>query len=74
MDASSTARTSHEESRTAFQEATTRSPDGLLLEIATDGPGFLIDEPANRLGKELRLPTWLEGRRVELEQALAPLS
>jgi glyoxalase family protein len=60
--------------RSYFTSIYFRSPDGLLLEIATDGPGFLIDEPANRLGAELRLPTWLEGRRGELEQALAPLS
>lgn len=43
---------------------------GILFEIATDGPGFLIDESEERLGRTLRLPSWLEDRRDELEQAL----
>jgi glyoxalase family protein len=43
---------------------------GILFEIATDGPGFLIDESEERLGGTLRLPSWLEDRRDELEQAL----
>jgi glyoxalase family protein len=60
--------------RSYFTSIYFRSPDGLLLEIATDGPGFLIDEPPHRLGAELRLPAWLEPRRIELQQSLAPLS
>jgi glyoxalase family protein len=60
--------------RSYFSSIYFRSPDGLLLEIATDGPGFLIDEPPNHLGQQLRLPAWLEERRGELEQALSPLS
>ena len=49
------------------------APDGLLLEIATDGPGFAVDEPADALGRELKLPAWLEPRRAELEAVLTPL-
>jgi glyoxalase family protein len=46
---------------------------GILFEIATDGPGFLIDESVERLGSTLRLPSWLEDRRDELQQALPPI-
>lgn len=60
--------------RTYFQSIYFRAPDGLLLEIATDGPGFSIDEPVDRLGQVLALPAWLEERRPSLEEALAPLS
>jgi glyoxalase family protein len=59
--------------RTYFTSIYFRAPDGLLLEIATDGPGFLIDEPASSLGSELRLPRWLEQRREEIMASLAPL-
>jgi glyoxalase family protein len=59
--------------RTYFTSIYFRAPDGLLLEIATDGPGFLIDEPAGSLGTELRLPAWLEPRRDEILATLAPL-
>ncbi len=50
-----------------------RAPDGLLCEIATDGPGFLVDEPADALGTGLRLPPWLEPEREALEAQLQPL-
>ena len=56
-----------------FQSIYFRAPDGLLLEIATDGPGFAVDEPADALGRELKLPAWLEPRRAELEDVLTPL-
>ena len=59
--------------RTYFTSIYFRAPDGLLLEMATDGPGFLIDEPAGSLGSELRLPHWLEPRREEILASLAPL-
>jgi glyoxalase family protein len=59
--------------RTYFTSIYFRAPDGLLLEIATDDPGFLIDEPAASLGSELRLPAWLEPRRDEIVATLAPL-
>lgn len=48
-------------------------PGGVLFELATDGPGFAIDEPADTLGEHLVLPPWLEPRRAEIEAALPPL-
>ncbi|HEY7898639.1 MAG TPA: glyoxalase, partial [Gemmatimonadaceae bacterium] len=49
-------------------------PGGVLFEIATDGPGFAIDESADTLGEHLVLPPWLEPRRSEIEAALPALS
>ncbi len=60
--------------RSYFQSIYFRAPDGLLLEIATDEPGFLVDEPASSLGSVLRLPEWLEPNRHEIESTLASLS
>ena len=37
-----------------------RTPDGILVEIATDGPGFLVDEPPETPGRGLSPPQWLE--------------
>ena len=48
-------------------------PGGVLFELATDGPGFAIDEPMATLGEHLVLPPWLEPRRSEIEAALPPL-
>ncbi|MHB1194411.1 MAG: VOC family protein [Longimicrobiales bacterium] len=59
--------------RNYFRSIYFRAPDGLLLEIATDGPGFAVDEPAASLGAALKLPAWLEARRSEIERALVPL-
>lgn len=63
--------------RQYFQSIYFRSPDwtsGMLFEIATDGPGFLVDEPEEVLGKALRLPSPLEPRREELESTLPTLT
>jgi len=49
-----------------------REPGGVLFEIATDAPGFLVDESLEELGSRLRLPPWLEGRRDSIERALPP--
>jgi glyoxalase family protein len=57
--------------RTYFRSIYFRAPDGLLFEIATDGPGFGVDEAS--LGSALRLPEWLEEKRPELEAALVAL-
>ena len=46
--------------RQYFKSIYFREPGGVLFEIATDGPGFLIDEPAHALGTSLKLPPWLE--------------
>ncbi|HEX5727029.1 MAG TPA: VOC family protein [Longimicrobiaceae bacterium] len=59
--------------REYFQSIYFRAPDGLLLEIATDGPGFAVDEPEEALGSSLRLPPWLETERGRIEAGLAPL-
>jgi glyoxalase family protein len=59
--------------RQYFRSIYFRAPDGMLFEIATDGPGFTIDEPADALGRELRLPPWLEERRDRIADALTPI-
>ena len=59
--------------RSYFRSIYFRAPDGLLLEIATDGPGFAVDEPAASLGSALKLPSWLEAQRSGIEGALVPL-
>jgi glyoxalase family protein len=59
--------------RSYFKSIYFRSPDGLLHEIATDPPGFAVDEDAAHLGQSLKLPEWLESRRPEISASLAPL-
>lgn len=56
--------------RKYFHSIYFREPGGVLFEIATDPPGFAIDEPADRLGSHLVLPAWLESSRAELERVL----
>jgi glyoxalase family protein len=60
--------------RTYFRSIYFRMPDGILLEIATDGPGFLVDEPVDHLGEMLSLPPWLETERATLERELMPIT
>ncbi|MGZ3467398.1 MAG: ring-cleaving dioxygenase, partial [Gemmatimonadaceae bacterium] len=48
-------------------------PGGVLFEIATDGPGFTVDEDRASLGEHLVLPPWLESHRGEIEAALPPI-
>jgi glyoxalase family protein len=50
-----------------------REPNGILIEIATDEPGFTADEPLDSLGHTLSLPPFLEPRRREIEAGLTPL-
>jgi glyoxalase family protein len=59
--------------RKYFRSVYFRMPDGILIEIATDGPGFLVDEPPESLGQGLSLPPWLEPERETLERELAPI-
>lgn len=59
--------------RSYFTSIYFRAPDGQLLEIATDGPGFAVDEEPAALGSELRLPPWLEGEREAIRRELQPL-
>lgn len=56
--------------RTYFHSIYFREPGGVLFEIATDPPGFAVDEPAERIGTSLVLPRWLEKDRSELESIL----
>jgi catechol 2,3-dioxygenase-like lactoylglutathione lyase family enzyme len=56
--------------RKYFHSIYFREPGGVLFEIATDPPGFAIDEPVDQLGSHLVLPPWLEPVRARVEQAL----
>ncbi len=56
-----------------FRSLYFREPNGILFEIATDGPGFATDEPLARLGECLALPPFLEPRRREIEANHKPL-
>jgi glyoxalase family protein len=56
-----------------FRSLYFREPNGILFEIASDGPGFGVDEPMDKLGEKLVLPPFLEGRRKEIEAGLKPL-
>ena len=49
-------------------------PGGVLFELATEGPGFAIDEDASTLGEQLILPPWLEPQRAQIEAGLPPLT
>jgi glyoxalase family protein len=59
--------------RQYFESIYFREPGGILFEIATDGPGFTVDESVESLGSELKLPAWLEDDREGIEGALPPL-
>ena len=59
--------------RTYFRSIYFREPGGVIFEIATDGPGFAIDEDQAALGTALKLPPQFEARRDEIEAALPPL-
>jgi glyoxalase family protein len=56
--------------RQYFKSVYFREPGGVLFELATEEPGFLTDEPAELLGRTLKLPPWLEARRFEIEALL----
>jgi len=59
--------------RSYFHSIYFREHGGVLFEIATDSPGFAIDEPVNALGETLQLPEWLESNRAEIESSLPRL-
>jgi glyoxalase family protein len=59
--------------RKYFRSVYFRMPDGILIEIATDEPGFLVDEPLESLGQGLSLPPWLEPERETLERELTAI-
>jgi glyoxalase family protein len=59
--------------RAYFHSIYFREPGGVLFEIATDPPGFTVDEPVEALGARLQLPSWYEDQRAAIEAALPPL-
>jgi glyoxalase family protein len=60
--------------RIYFKSIYTQDPDGHIVELATVGPGFPVDEPAAELGQTLKLPPWLEPQRAEIESLLRPIT
>lgn len=66
-------RSSDEIDRYYFRSLYFREPNGVLFEIATDGPGFAVDEDAATLGETVALPPFLESRRAEIVAHLKPL-
>lgn len=56
-----------------FRSLYFREPNGILFELATDGPGFATDEPLEHLGESLALPPFLEAKRAQIEAHLKPL-
>jgi glyoxalase family protein len=59
--------------RQYFQSIYFREPGGVLFEIATDGPGFTVDEAEEALGTHVKLPSWMEANRADIERVLPPL-
>jgi glyoxalase family protein len=59
--------------RVYFKSIYTSDPDGHIVELATAGPGFLVDEDEEQLGQALRLPPWLQHYREQISGALRPL-
>lgn len=66
-------RTTEQKDRNYFRSVYFREPGRVLFEIATDAPGFAVDEPAATLGEDLKLPAFLEARRPDLEASLPRL-
>ncbi|MDX5340822.1 MAG: ring-cleaving dioxygenase, partial [Cyclobacteriaceae bacterium] len=60
--------------RNYFKSIYFREPGGVLFEIATDEPGFAIDEDEAHLGELLKLPEWAEPSRERIEAALIPVT
>jgi glyoxalase family protein len=65
--------TTEQKDRKYFRSVYFREPGGILFEIATDEPGFTVDEPLDALGRELKLPAFLEPRREKIAAALPSL-
>jgi glyoxalase family protein len=57
-----------------FKSVYFKEPGGVLFELATDGPGFAVDEDPHHLGETLILPPWLEQYRAQIEQVLPPIA
>jgi glyoxalase family protein len=67
-------RPTEQKDRNYFRSIYFREPGGVLFEIATDSPGFAIDEPPDALGRDLKLPMFLEARRAAIESQLPILA
>lgn len=63
-------RTTEQKDRNYFRSVYFREPGHVLFEIATDQPGFAVDEPVATLGEALKLPPFLERHRAEIEAVL----
>ena len=57
-----------------FKSVYFKEPGGVLFELATDGPGFAVDESAHTLGESLVLPPWLEAQRGQIQAILPTLA
>ena len=57
-----------------FKSVYFKEPGGVLFELATDGPGFAVDEDPQHLGETLVLPPWLEPDRAAIEAAVPKLT
>ncbi|MEM8569934.1 MAG: ring-cleaving dioxygenase [Pseudomonadota bacterium] len=64
---------SGEVERYYFRSLYFREPGGSLFELATDGPGFAVDEPRETMGESLSLPPFLEPQRAQIEAGLKPI-
>jgi glyoxalase family protein len=60
--------------RQYFKSIYFREPGGVLFEVATVQPGFVVDEPLPQLGRALKLPPWEEPNRADIERGLASVS
>jgi glyoxalase family protein len=66
--------TTHVIDRFWFESIYFREPGGALFEVATDGPGFAVDEDPAALGERLILPPFLEPHRAQIERGLQPVT
>jgi glyoxalase family protein len=67
-------RTTDQKDRNYFRSLYFREPGGVLFEIATDIPGFAVDEPVSSLGQSLKLPLQYEPRRKDIEAVLPAIA
>ena len=56
-----------------FRSVYFRISNGILFELATDEPGFAVDEPLETMGQRLALPPFLEAQRRQIEAGLKPI-
>jgi glyoxalase family protein len=60
--------------RVYFKSIYPSDPDGHIVELATAGPGFAVDEDVSELGQNSKLPPWLENSRARIEPKIRPIS